>query len=219
MIVYISWPCLQTIFSRLYKPGSSFQQGTLLQLRNLINRRNVSKDTSGKFNETLDFFHLVVECHIMAAAMHFFSMSTLESTPSTNALPSMVGKTPLEKWSTLKASLTRLVCRYVLVDSIASDLTPPDDSQHNDPTLSCVVNPHSVRIAEEHNHAMTHKARIAAEHCYASATHDKQQQKRCLPQWLCESYDQVTTCYQLQKASPDGISRVLRQGSRLKLSK
>ena len=55
----------------------------------------------------------------MAAAMHFFSMSTLEGTPSTNALPSMVGKTTQEKWSVLKAIL---VCRYVLVDNTASDL-------------------------------------------------------------------------------------------------
>ena len=193
---------MQTIFSRLYKPGSSFQQGTLLQLRNLINRRNVSKDTSGKFNETLDFFQLVVECHIMAAAMHFFSMSTQESTPSTNAL---VDKTPDEKWSAFKAILTRLVSRYVLVDSIANELKPPGPQDSQKPTLSDVVNPHKVRIAKEHNYSMTHQARIAAEHCYDDEANDKQQRQRCLPLWLQGSADEVTTNYQVQKASPDGV--------------
>ena len=118
----------------------------------------------------------------MAAAMHFFSRSTLKGTQSTNALPSMVGETPHEKWSVLKAILTRLVCRCVLVDSIASDLNTPQDSQQ--PALSNMVNPHTVRIAEKHNYAMTHQARIAVEHCYASATSDKQQRKRCLPLWM-----------------------------------
>ena len=174
----------------------------------------MSKDTSGKFNETLDFFQLVVECHIMAAAMHFFSMSTLEGAPSTNALPSMVGKTTQEKWSVLKALLTRLVCRYVLVDNIASYLNPPKDSQQ--PPLSNTVNPHTVRIALEHNYAMTHQARIAAEHCYTRATHSKQQRKRRLPQWMHNSADEITTSYQVQKASPDGVfnyaSAVLNDG-------
>ncbi len=104
----------QTIFSRLYKTGSSFQGGTLLQLRNLINRRNVKADTAGKFNETLDFFQLVVECHIMAAAMHFFSMKSLDDTPSTNTLPSAIK--PDQQWKVLSECVTKIVNRYVLVE-------------------------------------------------------------------------------------------------------
>ena len=47
-----------------------------MQLRNLINRRNVASDTTGKFNATVDFFELVVECHITAAAMNYFGMQS-----------------------------------------------------------------------------------------------------------------------------------------------
>ena len=152
----------------------------------------------------------------MAAAMHFFSMSTLESTPSTNALPVMVDKTPDEKWSAFKAILTRLVSRYVLVDSIANELKPPKPQDSQKPTLSDVVNPHKVRIAKEHNYSMTHQARIAAEHCYDGEANDKQQRQRCLPLWLRESADEVTTNYQVQKASPDGVfnyaSAILNDG-------
>lgn len=111
------------IFSRLYKAGSSFQGGTLLQLCNLINRRNVSADISGKFNEAVDFFQLVVECHIMVAAMHFFSLKTLDDTPSTNKLPSMVGKKPSEQWKAVQVFITELVDRYVLVDKNTIDLS------------------------------------------------------------------------------------------------
>ncbi len=78
---------LKVIFQRLYKSGSSMDGGTLLQLKNLINRRNISANTSGKFNETIDFFELVVHCHIAAAAMYFFRMSINDQKPTTNALP------------------------------------------------------------------------------------------------------------------------------------
>ena len=67
----------QTIFKQLYKPGSSLQGGTLLQIRNLINRRNISVNVSGKFNEVLDFFSLVLLAHVLAASMHFFGMSAV----------------------------------------------------------------------------------------------------------------------------------------------
>ena len=99
----------QTIFSRLYKSGSSFQGGTLLQLRNLINRRNVSGDTSGKFNATIDFFQLVVECHILAAAMHFFSMKSSDDTPSCDALPLMDKKSKAEKWLIFQKQITKII--------------------------------------------------------------------------------------------------------------
>ena len=101
----------------------------------------------------------------MAAAMHFFSMSTLEGTPSTNALPSMMGKKKKhEKWSLFKALLTKLVCRYVLVENVANYLTTPQDSHQT--ALSNMVNPHTIRIASEHNYAQCHQNRIATEHCY-----------------------------------------------------
>lgn len=65
---------LQIMWHRLYKGGSSLEGGTLQQLRNLINRRNISATTNvtGRVNEVEDFLELIVRCHIVAAAMHFF---------------------------------------------------------------------------------------------------------------------------------------------------
>ena len=84
-MVCISWVCcyvcvninnvldlLQIFFTHLYKGGANNDKGTLVQLRNLINRRNVANDVSGRFNTSIDFFELVTKCHIVAAAMDFF---------------------------------------------------------------------------------------------------------------------------------------------------
>ena len=72
------------MFKRLYKNESSQESGTLLQLRNLINRRNISRDISGNFNAALDFLSLVTTSHILAAAMHFFRMSSRNDVPTLN---------------------------------------------------------------------------------------------------------------------------------------
>ncbi len=53
----------------------------MYQLRNLIGRSNVSADPVHKFNECDDFFHLLVTCHILAAAMKFLQMTNLDGTP------------------------------------------------------------------------------------------------------------------------------------------
>ena len=51
----------QTMFTRLYKSGSSMEGGTLVQLRNLLNRFNISSDISsdisGKFNAAINFLN------------------------------------------------------------------------------------------------------------------------------------------------------------------
>ncbi len=48
--------------------------GTLFQLRNLTNRRNVKKDPADNVNASEDFFLTVTEGHIHAAAMQVFGM-------------------------------------------------------------------------------------------------------------------------------------------------
>ena len=69
------------MFDRLYRCGSNCDGGTLLLLRNLINRRNVAKDVNGRFNECIDFFEMVVKSHIIAAGMHFFGLKELSGNP------------------------------------------------------------------------------------------------------------------------------------------
>lgn len=71
------------MWKRLYEcsilPGAD--HGTLQQLRNLINRRNVVSEPSKNVNACEDFFVLVVVCHILCAAMKILDMDTLDSFP------------------------------------------------------------------------------------------------------------------------------------------
>ncbi|KAL5467435.1 hypothetical protein EMCRGX_G031658 [Ephydatia muelleri] len=66
----VVWTCL-------YKTTSGLDVGTLNQLRNVINRRNVSKDPSSNVNASEDFLEAVTSAHIVAAAMEVLGVTKL----------------------------------------------------------------------------------------------------------------------------------------------
>lgn len=186
------------MFDRLYKGGSNCDGGTLLQLRNLINRRYVAKDVCGRFNECIDFFEMVVKSHIIAAGMHFFGLKELSSEPTANSIASDV---PREKrWKVLSHVIGRLVDRYVIVRKHA-EIRPDPPAQKPVTAESVQTNPHAVRIQKEHNYSSSLPTRIAIEHCYLQGM-PQEKEKRHLPLWLSDapSTDDVI----LEKA-PDGI--------------
>ena len=104
---------------RLYAKGSPMDGGTLLQLRNLINRRNVGKDVSKRFNACIDFMETVIHCHITAAALNYFCMTKVDDQP-TSADAFLLCKhsedeaTP-RKWELLHTVVGDIVDRFVLV--------------------------------------------------------------------------------------------------------
>ena len=53
----------------------------MYQLRNLINRRKVVKDVTKDEAACEEFFTLVVESHIVSAAMTIFNMKTVDDEP------------------------------------------------------------------------------------------------------------------------------------------
>ena len=113
---------LQIMFDRLYKGGFGTDQGTLIQLRNTIGRRNVGKDVSKRFNASIDFFQLVTECFIISAAMHFFGMNSPTENPTSSCLVDILQRKPEEQWKILSDCIGHLIDRYVLVQHYA--LTP-----------------------------------------------------------------------------------------------
>lgn len=153
------------MFDRLYKGGSNCDGGTLLQLRlrNLINRQNVAKDVSGRFNECMDFFKMVVKSHIIAASMHLFGLKELSSEPTDNIVTSDM---PCKKWwKVLSHVIGRLVDHYVIVHKQAE--IQPNAPVHKPLTGKSVqTNPHAVRIQNEHNYISSLPTQIAIEHCY-----------------------------------------------------
>ena len=69
------------------------ERGTLYQLRNLINRRNIVKKVKNDMNACEDFFELVVTGHVIACAMQLLGMSSINEIPS-----SMVIQSPEDVW-------------------------------------------------------------------------------------------------------------------------
>ena len=84
---------IQVIWKRLYKTKSGIERGTMHQLRNLINRRNVVKKVKSDMNACEDFFDLIVTGHVIACAMQLLGMSSVDAVPSSNVIQS-----PEEAW-------------------------------------------------------------------------------------------------------------------------
>lgn len=90
--------------------------GTLHQLRNLINRVNVGqKAVKNQASEVKDFLESVINCHLLAAAMHFFGMSSTKDTPSRNQFPSGINSmTPAQRGHLLQDRMLKIIDQYVI---------------------------------------------------------------------------------------------------------
>ncbi len=76
----------QVIWKRLYKTSSGMEKGTLFHIRNVINRRNVTKRCKQDLNAHEDFFLLTVRSHIIASAMKVLGMPSIGSAPASEIL-------------------------------------------------------------------------------------------------------------------------------------
>lgn len=64
---------------KFYATSSAREQGTLYQLRNVINRRNVVKTVSQDYHADSSFIDLVTDCHVITAAMEHFNLEEVNS--------------------------------------------------------------------------------------------------------------------------------------------
>ena len=156
------------MWSRLYKGGSSLEGGTLQQIRNLISRRNIGLSTSvtGHVNDIEDFLEVVIRCHLISAALHFFSMSSISDCPHTNDIPPSFKSLPLQKRKGV--FLDKLLCiidRYVIPEQFCCHELPIQ--------LSTMLlkdnesNPHLHRVLQEHDYTLKlHQLLLASVICH-----------------------------------------------------
>ena len=96
-----------------------------MQLRNLINRRNVGKDVTGRFNAAIDYMQSVIDCHIVAAGMEYFGISKATENPSSNVLPFLAEATDAaEKWQLLQAVVGQIIDRFVFIHEFVNTARP-----------------------------------------------------------------------------------------------
>ena len=81
---------MQVIWKRFYKSNSAADHGTLMQLRNLIKRRDVGNKPKNCFDACDNFFMLVLTAHILSATMHFLGMDNINDDPNPIIIPSEV---------------------------------------------------------------------------------------------------------------------------------
>ena len=121
--------CAQLIWRYFYSAKSAAEHGTLYQIRNAINRRNVVQKPLKDFNACEDFFILVVECHILAASMEMMKVKTKEDTPSTSLIPDGVDtwvRDDEDRRKILEAVCKEVVSTFVNVQLIQMASTSDD---------------------------------------------------------------------------------------------
>ena len=187
------------MFDRLYKGGFGTDRVTLIQLRNVIGRRNVGKAVSKRFNASIDFFMLVTECYIVAAAL---GMDSPKDNPTSCFTLSILEKDTKEQWEILSKGIGELVDRFVLVQNYA--ITPGEKVTPVEHTVEFVNNPHLVRVA--------------CEHCYYQVQAKKvpEKRKRKLPSWITRLSSPQDASTKVKLASPDQLleyaSAILNDG-------
>ena len=72
------------VWDYLFKEESKSDQGTLFQLKTLLNRKDVKSAVNKSFRTCDSFFRTVVDAHIIYAAMVFFGMDKPDASPTRN---------------------------------------------------------------------------------------------------------------------------------------
>ncbi|KAL5510576.1 hypothetical protein EMCRGX_G006142 [Ephydatia muelleri] len=73
---------MEVIWKRLYSSCSGMDTGTLLQLRNVINRRNVITDVSKDLTACEEFMQLATIAHVVSAAIHIAGVTNMSELSS-----------------------------------------------------------------------------------------------------------------------------------------
>lgn len=101
--------------NRLFKNDSFCDKGTLKQLANIIRRTNIPPAVKNNFSGVQDFFGLVLDAHIVAAAMQFFKMEHVSDTPKQNEFQGdLSAASKVEKRKYLSMCTTAFVTKFAL---------------------------------------------------------------------------------------------------------
>ena len=119
----------------MYKSTSASDVVTIFQLRNLINRKNIGKKPSKDVNAYEDFFHLLVESHVLAAAMEFLGMESIDDKPA-DILPSTLWLLSQEERKSILTSVCEaMVDEFVDLSTIDVSDTETGDKEQDQHVL------------------------------------------------------------------------------------
>lgn len=111
---------LKYIFDTFYLTSSVNEQGTMYQLKCLLDRRDVKVDMTSSYRQCKNFFDDILDGHIIAAACHYFGMKDQSSLPTKNKIPLYIDNTSTEnqqEW--LNNASKSIIDIYVMEESTA----------------------------------------------------------------------------------------------------
>lgn len=168
------------------------------------NRSSEHRRVKGHVNEIEDFLEIVVRCHLIAAALNFFAMDSIDDKPKANAFPHAFFSFPIPKKREIVLSkLHEIIDRYVVPKQFSL-------VQSNQET--------EVGVTEKDARSNPHYQNIANEHCYLpfQPTAASQIERRHLPSTITSFLERSQASQVVRKASVDGIyeyaSAVLNDG-------
>ncbi|XP_070548874.1 uncharacterized protein [Ptychodera flava] len=103
----------KVLWNRLYSTKSSRDTGTMHQIRNAVNRRNVCNDPSVNFNSSKDFLEIYTEAHIISALLSYFGMESVDAELGSESFVQMNGSV-IDKKKSLYDALGAFVDKFVM---------------------------------------------------------------------------------------------------------
>lgn len=101
------------------------EKGTLYQIRNLLNRKNVRKSPKRDVNAAEDFLEVVITGHILAAVMTYLGMSSLHDSPSSSMIsPSVWMEDDAVRRDILEDISTHIVEEHVDLETVFKPSKP-----------------------------------------------------------------------------------------------
>ena len=74
------------MWNQLYSKNSCSDRGTLVQIKNLLNRRNVPADPKQNFHACDDFITTVIKAHLLASTLKLLNMTSFDDVPRHHSL-------------------------------------------------------------------------------------------------------------------------------------
>ena len=114
----------QVLWNKLYHPYSLREKGTLSHLETLLNRKLPRKVKDGH-SHIKDFLDVVLDAHILAAALEFFGLEDLQLSPSAHCPPADLHKRRLDEQSQWLSDTTQQFLKEYVFHShtISTDIT------------------------------------------------------------------------------------------------
>ena len=119
---------MQDVFDELYSGSSGRDKGTLFQLKNYFNHRNVTNNVKEAFNYDEEFLEFCTEGYLILAAMHMMDIKALGEIPKQYPENSQERLDYMHKITTQIVDMIYISSQPIVENILNSEQSPTEDS-------------------------------------------------------------------------------------------